>query len=328
MDFRVSVCIPTFNRPDLLRQAVESCFRQARRPFEILIGDDSPSDDAAAVASSIAAPSDVAIRYHRNERRLGQARNVNRLLAHASGTHVALLHDDDLFRDGGFDLLLAGLERYPEAVCIYGLQQIVALDGSVLKDYTSRWNLRDRRLPSLSGAQERPLRSALWCQPPNDCFIVRADRAKQIGLSSEDVVGHAVDAQFMIRLAQISPSGSFVLLPDYVSKYRLTPESIARSAGINGREDLFYFWLRSQPQLDEEREARDELLRRIAAAASLDAAQAYRKIDSIRIIASRYYKEPFLSRWTAFRVSSILSPNIGLLIKSLIDRRKVPRDTM
>ncbi|MEM1303844.1 MAG: glycosyltransferase, partial [Planctomycetota bacterium] len=48
----ISVCIPTYRRPDLLREAVESVVRQEYRPLEIIVGDDSPTPAAENVVAA------------------------------------------------------------------------------------------------------------------------------------------------------------------------------------------------------------------------------------------------------------------------------------
>lgn len=307
------------DRPVLLREAVESCFRQEHRPFEILIGDDSSTDDSREVIAGLPISSDVALRYLRNETRLGQSSNVNRLLRSADGTHITLLHDDDLFCDNGLDQLVAGALRHPGALCVYGQQQLIALDGTMLPERTQAWSRRDRRSVDFAGPQDSPLRAALWCQPPNDAYLLDAATAKDVGYRSEEAVGHAVDADFMIRIAKTAKPGTFVLLPEVVSKYRLTPDSIARSNAINGRQDLFFRSLVADGDLEGEGRARDELLRRIGAAAVLDAALAGHRLESVRILASGYYDKPIFSRWTGYRLSCILSRRMGGRIKRLLD---------
>ena len=83
MNSLVSVCIPTCNRPQLLREAIVSCLKQTYRPLELLIGDDSQNDASADVINAIKAESAVALRYQRNHLHLGQAGNVNKLFQRA-----------------------------------------------------------------------------------------------------------------------------------------------------------------------------------------------------------------------------------------------------
>ncbi len=44
---KVSVIIPTYHRPYLLKETIDSVLAQTVRPYEILIGDDSKNDETA-----------------------------------------------------------------------------------------------------------------------------------------------------------------------------------------------------------------------------------------------------------------------------------------
>ena len=90
---KISICIPTYKRTELLRIALNSCVAQTFQDFEIVISDDSPDTRTQEMVRNFSAPQSV--RYVRNEPGLGQARNVNQLFQLARGEFLALLHDDD-----------------------------------------------------------------------------------------------------------------------------------------------------------------------------------------------------------------------------------------
>lgn len=91
----VSICIPTYNHPELLRQAVQSCVDQTFGDFEIVITDNSDGDASERVIRQLGDPR---IRYHRNEKNLGGAGNFTKALALARGHYVKWLMDDDLMK--------------------------------------------------------------------------------------------------------------------------------------------------------------------------------------------------------------------------------------
>jgi glycosyltransferase involved in cell wall biosynthesis len=59
----VSICLPTYNRPDFLELAVRSCLAQTYRDLEIVITDNSPSDESGALARRL---NDPRTRYCKN----------------------------------------------------------------------------------------------------------------------------------------------------------------------------------------------------------------------------------------------------------------------
>lgn len=100
----VSICIPTYKQPDLLKRTLESIQRQTYKNIEIIVTDDSP-DEAVSLLCSLLQAS-LPIRYYRNITALGSPANWNASLAKAEGAFVMLLHHDDWF------LKNDALERY------------------------------------------------------------------------------------------------------------------------------------------------------------------------------------------------------------------------
>jgi hypothetical protein len=111
---RVSLIIPTFNRPHLLPRCVESALA-AGAGVEVIVVDDASTDATAEVCRGLEGVSYV--RLERNQGVAG-ARNVG-LLASTS-EFVAFLDDDDLRLPGSLDLQLALIEAAPEAAFVGG----------------------------------------------------------------------------------------------------------------------------------------------------------------------------------------------------------------
>lgn len=105
----VSIVIPTYDRPDLLAEAVASAVAQrCDLPFEVVIVE-NPSSEAASARAIAALPGDAAppIRYYVNGENLGMYANWNRGIELARGEWVTLLHDDDLLRPGFLHRMMA-----------------------------------------------------------------------------------------------------------------------------------------------------------------------------------------------------------------------------
>lgn len=119
---RVSVIIPTHNRPQLLPRAVESALA-AGTGVEVVVVDDASTDETASVCKSL-----DRIKYVRvdNNQGVAGARNVGLLASTAD--YVALLDDDDVRAAGSLDLQLARLDNEPEAALIYGQALVSSTD--------------------------------------------------------------------------------------------------------------------------------------------------------------------------------------------------------
>ncbi|HEX8459544.1 MAG TPA: glycosyltransferase family A protein [Pyrinomonadaceae bacterium] len=90
----VSICIPTFNGAEYLRQAMESALSQSFGDFELLVSDDASTDDTMSIAGEYARQ-DGRVVLHQSPRRLGLGGNWNRCLELAKGEWVKFLFQDD-----------------------------------------------------------------------------------------------------------------------------------------------------------------------------------------------------------------------------------------
>ena len=87
-----SVVIPTYNRADLLRHALESVFRQEFRNFEVIVVDDGSTEDLSCVIADYA----ERVTFLR-QKNAGPSAARNRAISVASGKYVAFLDSDDLW---------------------------------------------------------------------------------------------------------------------------------------------------------------------------------------------------------------------------------------
>ena len=115
----VSVIVPVYNRSHLLREAVASVLAQTHRDFEIVIVDDSSTDDTPRVIGELSA-SDSRIRsLRRPNGGPGLARESGRI--EARGDFIQYLDSDDLLLPRKFELQLAALHDHPECGVAYGM---------------------------------------------------------------------------------------------------------------------------------------------------------------------------------------------------------------
>lgn len=92
----VSILIPTYNRPEYFKIALESAINQSYKNIEIIIGDDSDNNDTQEIIKEYLEKYDN-IRYYHNENNLGQFDNDLKLMEMAKGEYINFLMDDDVF---------------------------------------------------------------------------------------------------------------------------------------------------------------------------------------------------------------------------------------
>lgn len=129
----VSTIIPVYNRPELVRRAVDSVLAQTHRPIEILLVDDGSTDQTPQVLAALQAAHPEEIRVLRQANGgAGLARETGRQAA--QGAYIQYLDSDDYLLPNKFSDQVAALEAHPECAIAYGTSRHVHADGRVLED--------------------------------------------------------------------------------------------------------------------------------------------------------------------------------------------------
>ena len=109
-----SIVVPTYDRPDFLRSALESVLSQTVTDYECIVVEDGPPESTAVL------PPDSRFRLVRHERNKGVAAARNTGLRKARGRFVTFLDDDDLFTSDRLEVTLPHLSGERIVVCRRG----------------------------------------------------------------------------------------------------------------------------------------------------------------------------------------------------------------
>lgn len=154
----LSICIPTYNRGELLWSALDSLVGQITQlggKVELVVSDNCSTDDTARIVDQMQAQ--CPIRYYKNDRNVGAIRNILNLVENlASGEFCWLLGDDELVRDGGVRQIVEALKRNPDLDYFYVNYSIDDFQRRISRSVTanefSEWtrtgnsNLMERRV--------------------------------------------------------------------------------------------------------------------------------------------------------------------------------------
>ena len=105
---RVSIVLPTHNRPGLLREALDSVCSQTFSNWEALVVDDASTPGVALDRG------DPRIRILRHDAAQGGAAAKNTGIRHAQGEILAFLDDDDCYAPRYLERALDVLDQHPE----------------------------------------------------------------------------------------------------------------------------------------------------------------------------------------------------------------------
>lgn len=112
----LSICIPTYNRAELLRSCLHSIVRQSSQfqdKVEVIVSDNcSPDHTREAVEW---AGQYGPIHYARNAENIGACSNfIHAAKVLAQGEYCWLMGDDDVLRDGAIEAVITALETHPQ----------------------------------------------------------------------------------------------------------------------------------------------------------------------------------------------------------------------
>lgn len=228
----VSVCVPTRNRAGMLRSALVSALDQPVDDLEIVVCDDASEDGTREVVHAL---DDRRIRYRRNRRRMGIARNRNACLRVARGRYLAWLDDDDAYLPGGLARQIEVLEREPEVALAHGAFEVV--DGGGRSQ--PRWDrpFDEDTVEAGTRAFSELLLSNYIGAPT---VVVRASAQRAAGPYATDLGDRAEDWDAWLRIAL---RGDLAYTATPVATYRCHPGGATR--GRAGSLD----WLRSEARV-------------------------------------------------------------------------------
>jgi glycosyltransferase involved in cell wall biosynthesis len=258
---KVSICLPTCDRPELIAQCIDSCLAQSYGNLEIVIGDDS-QDTRTHQLIAARYGQEPRVRYTLNQPPLGQARNVASLFERASGDKILLIHDDDLLASDGVEKLVSLWTLHPQLDAAFGDQYEADHGGAVDLDASTGLNAAFRRTKDAEGLQPLPGRTGLIQMFPNNGWMADAQLVKRIGYKEQ--YGMCCDFVFGVELCLAAREVFY--LHDYVSVYRKTATSIShstRGTAIAATVSAYAFVkaLQLPPQLEPSRKL---ALRRLA----------------------------------------------------------------
>lgn len=213
----VSISIPTFRRPELLLEAVESAMAQTGRisiEVDIVDNDPNPTVNTATITSLPAKPA-KSLRYFVNDANVGMFPNWNRGIELARGEWVTVLNDDDVLSPDFVARMIALVKQCATIeglVCRTGFldrrtQPIMAQPPSLARK-AWRW-LTNRRYDPNGLARIDPRSLFFGNELSNSLgFLFRKDVAKTLGgFRPED----APSADYLLYARFAARKGLFVL---------------------------------------------------------------------------------------------------------------------
>ncbi len=144
----VSFLVPTYNRANLLKQAINSILSQNYKNIEVIVIDDASTDDTEDVVKKIFGSK---VRYYKNIVNKGVSYSRNLGLSHANGKYIGLLDSDDiLFEPDCVEIAMEVLESNPQIGVFTSDVYCIDLKGNRINEKTFFQTTIDHRDIDLS----------------------------------------------------------------------------------------------------------------------------------------------------------------------------------
>ncbi|MEH2326814.1 MAG: glycosyltransferase family 2 protein [Nostoc sp.] len=148
----VSVIIPTYNRPEYLKQAIASAIKQTYQNIEIIVSDNCSLENPQALVASFG---DSRIRFWRHQQNVGMIANQQHGFKMARGKYVASLHDDDIWNEDFLAKLVPHLEANSELILAFCDQYIIDAN-SIINHAGTEENTRGYKRDKLAKGIHQP----------------------------------------------------------------------------------------------------------------------------------------------------------------------------
>jgi glycosyltransferase involved in cell wall biosynthesis len=227
---RVTVAIPTYNRPQWLAGAIDSVLAQTFEDFVLEIHDDATP--GPGVRDVVAGYDDPRVRLVEHEQNVGIVGNFARSLLAASGEYVLQLGDDDEMHPELLAATVEALDRFPSAGVAHTRFDLIDTDGTVTQRDVD-WTGNGGNPPLERGSDFRRASMRFNTRICTSTALIRRSAVPPGGFLQEDFP--PFDLACWLRMA---PYWDFAFVPRTLCRYRIHPGSW--SAGVSGFEGTSY----------------------------------------------------------------------------------------
>lgn len=198
----VSVIIPTYNRGNMIADAINSVLEQTYKDCEVIVIDDGSTDNTKEIISRYGDK----VRYFYQQRGgAGSARNYG--VSVSQGTYLAFLDSDDIWMKNKLEMQMEIIKNNPELILVYS-DCIVTKNGTLVA-YYSNWFK-----PKLGSVYEDLIKGPFI---PNLTVVVKKSIVLQVG-GFDERLKMSQDYDLYLRVCMKGPVG---YVSDQLAEYRL-----------------------------------------------------------------------------------------------------------
>lgn len=253
----VSVLIPTYNRLEYFRKALNSALNQTYKNIEIIVTDDSTNDEVYKYIQSLKYSN---IFYYKNLTTIGGARNFICAYEKSNGEYITFLMDDDIFAPNKIEKMLSHFleDTANEITLITSYRPFIDKNGREIPD--SIYNKKKFQQTTILDGQKAGnsiIAEFNWIGEPTTPLFRKKDLTELFGVFSDRLYRSGVD---LVSWLNLLSKGNLLYISEPLSYLRLHDNNISKSPQmlINALQDLMHllFHAKKHHFLEEEADYR------------------------------------------------------------------------
>ena len=224
-----SVIIPTYNRKDMLAEAINSVLNQTQRSLEVIVVDDCSTD---GTEDCVRGMNDERIQYFRNETNSGQEYSRMTGFRKVRGKYVTFLDDDDYYTD---------CEFFAKAVKIFVEHEndniplaMVCANAKFLNVMTGESNDSNIGRPGRVKGIDYILKPEYRKPPSIFPAVFSVEALKRAGLADMLIYDSATYVQAALE-------GDACFIADVVGVYKVSPSNFTHRKVRNPKSEARYY---------------------------------------------------------------------------------------
>jgi glycosyltransferase involved in cell wall biosynthesis len=244
MSTKVSILIPTYNRPHYFEEALKSALDQTYPNIEIIICDNSESDSIEKVVNRYRSEENPSrIRYVRNDHNMGFVANLQKCFELSTGEYINYLMSDDLLHPQKIEKMMFYFLYHSDVTLVTSHRQVINETGLLIPVPPAGPFMRLYEQDTiLDGIEFGNLVLNHWCNfigEPTTVLFRKGDLDEPFGVFTGRQAENNVDVgSWLILLAK----GKGVYIAETLSYYRSHSEQLTHHADANmkGLMDWIY----------------------------------------------------------------------------------------
>lgn len=231
----VTIAIPTRNRVEYLRGAIQSALSQDYAQLEVIVSDNASDDGTWAYLQTLRDPR---VRIQRHETNCGMVGNWNSCLAVARGGYFVLLSDDDVL---GPSFVREAVRRLADSE-----ELTIAYARTTVLDVVHGTAVRSQLAPAVEPVQDFIFH---WFKQRREAYpcatMIRINMLRALG-GYDTTLAYAADIAVFVRLPI---DGHVGFIEEVSATYRYSPQSLSMNLAspLQDEEQLLQLALQKYP---------------------------------------------------------------------------------